>query len=389
MLFLRVARNAEAKDVGTHLEQIWILLQDLRDGKHAQLPDVSIPPSGLNILFAYGQNIFNISGVNSACPSALKVAKFRPPEPSGGGRILIESGIRYASHVSANPATEDIAIQLTADTPLAISRAILEIQLFLDGIRNPEESASITIVETYTGFNREDHRSWIDFHDGISNLKSGTERQSALEIDSEDAAIDGWTKGGSYLAFLRLAVDVTTWRSISLNAQELVVGRKKISGCAIADVNDDENVSVAGCPLTGTQTIMDGMQTQFFEPPRNPANIVKSSHVQRANHHGPPAEESSSRIFRQGYEFLETPASGRNLRAGLNFVSFQDTPQRLLFMLKQTGWLGGVNFGGADSLQTPELANLLTAYAAAFFICPPANADGSLPGRHLFFMADA
>jgi hypothetical protein len=67
------------------------------------------------------------------------------------------------------------------------------------------------------------------------------------------------------------------------------------------------------------------------------------------------------------------------LRAGLNFVSFQDTPARLLRMLTAGGWLGGVNFGG-DQQRRPELASLLTAYAAAIYFVPPVHAAEAFPG---------
>jgi hypothetical protein len=67
------------------------------------------------------------------------------------------------------------------------------------------------------------------------------------------------------------------------------------------------------------------------------------------------------------------------LRAGLNFVSFQDTPARLLRMLTAGGWLGGVNFGG-DQQRRPELASLLTAYPAAIYFVPPVHAAEAFPG---------
>jgi hypothetical protein len=108
---------------------------------------------------------------------------------------------------------------------------------------------------------------------------------------------------------------------------------------------------------------------------------VRASHVQRANHHQRPASDAGTRrIFRQGYEFLEWADGGPGFRAGLNFVSFQDTPGRLLRMLTAGGWLGDANFGG-DEERLPELASLLSVYGAGVYFVPPAAGAGeAFPG---------
>ena len=76
-------------------------------------------------------------------------------------------------------------------------------------------------------------------------------------------------------------------------------------------------------------------------------------------------------------------SSGRRrapgFRAGLNFVSFQDTPGRLLRMLTAGGWLGGVTFGG-DEARLPELASLLSVYGAGIYFAPPVVAGEAFPG---------
>ena len=107
---------------------------------------------------------------------------------------------------------------------------------------------------------------------------------------------------------------------------------------------------------------------------------MRRSHVQRANHHIRPASDfGSRRIFRQGYEFLEWAPEPPGFRAGLNFVSFQDTPARLLKMLTAGGWLGGTNFGGDEQAQ-PELASLLSVYGAGVYFVPPVVEGEPFPG---------
>jgi hypothetical protein len=43
---------------------------------------------------------------------------------------------------------------------------------------------------------------------------------------------------------------------------------------------------------------------------------------------------------------------------GLNFVRYQDTPDRLIFILKTIGWLGVVNLGGGAQQEPPGMEAL-------------------------------
>ena len=126
----------------------------------------------------------------------------------------------------------------------------------------------------------------------------------------------------------------------------------------------------------------------FREPAASAVQTVLDSHVQRANHHiGPIDRDVSARFYRQGYEFLEPPQPGRALLAGLNFVSFQDTLQRLFFVLTTPGWLGSTNFGGSS---TDHFADtLLSVYAAGVFFCPPVVAGERYPGQSIFVASSA
>ena len=65
--------------------------------------------------------------------------------------------------------------------------------------------------------------------------------------------------------------------------------------------------------------------------------------------------------------------------AGLNFVSFQDTPGRLLKMVTAGGWLGSTNFGG-DEAQHPQLAGLLSVLGAGVYFVAPVTAGEPFPG---------
>ncbi len=70
---------------------------------------------------------------------------------------------------------------------------------------------------------------------------------------------------------------------------------------------------------------------------------------------------------------------------GLNFVSFQDTPERLIGMIKTPGWFGDSNFGGAEELMPAGGLSLLTIEAAGFFLCPPVAKGEQFPGQTVFY----
>ncbi|MFF5522560.1 hypothetical protein [Streptomyces coeruleorubidus] len=88
-------------------------------------------------------------------------------------------------------------------------------------------------------------------------------------------------------------------------------------------------------------------------------------------------------MFRQGYEFFEPVAAAPGFRAGLNFVSFQDTPDRVLRVLTQRGWLGGVDFGGSPGPDGPA-GRLLSVRAGGTYLVPPVHPAAPYPGAEVF-----
>lgn len=385
MVFLRAEAGRSATEVGALLERLWSVLQRLKRGEVPDLPGHPVPSGDLTVLIGYGMKAFALPGAKREVPSNLGPEfRFRSPLPPGSP-LLRNSGLNYANDITANPATEEIALQFIANSQLAAHRAVVETWKVLFDHADPQTGAPpVTITGTFSGFQRDDGRSWIDFHDGVSNLVSGDERRSVVAVKPENAPEpkDEWTVGGSYLAFLRLGVDLPGWRRLSREEQEAVVGRDKLSGCAIARIDEQGHVVVGGCPAAGSEVIEKGNE-RFREPPRSDDPIVRRSHVQRANQHVPnPEQLNSLRVFRQGYEFLGDAEAG--LRMGLNFVSFQDTPQRLIRILTQDNWLGRTNFGGDPAAQPPTVPSLLTVRAAGIYFVPPRSDADALPGSSIF-----
>jgi Dyp-type peroxidase family len=385
LVFLRLNKEKNVTEIHQDINNLWSVCQKLKKGNIKDLPNVNLPPSGLSVLMGYGKNLFSIDGLNKTIPSDLEqFGGFRKPKANGGGKLLVGSGLSYSKKLYKNPATEDIVLQFIADTELAVSRCVVEIWKYIS-----DNDSDIEVSKFHKGFQREDQRSWIDFHDGISNMKSGDERFDAISIKPSTGS-DSWTELGTYLTFIRLSVNLKEWRDLSLPEQQIAVGRMKLTGCPIEKIEEGSATPNSGCPFTGTNSITDKIDGEyvnktFFEPPSTVDSTTRLSHVQRANQHrSPSSSRDSLRVFRQGYEFLEQTDEYPGFSAGLNFVSFQDTPERIQRMLTQPTWLGNTNFGGKEDKQNQKLDSLLEVLASGIYFVPPLSDIESFPGEQIF-----
>jgi len=372
LLLLNIVTDKSAADVDRLLQKLWETYGSLKAGKVPDLDGTEVKAGKLAVLLGCGRRAFEVDDhARGLRPAALKDVCFALPGDGGSIAVpdnslrdtgLRNSGIAYASDAKENPGDAAIAFQFTAETPLAVERAVVETWKV---IHDEGAGAALEIAAVYTGSKRDDDRSWLDFRDGTSNMKS-EERGKVILITADDGK--EWTNDGSYMAFIRLRIDLAVWRGLK-DSQEKLVGRTKIEGCPLAAVDQPE----PDCPR---------------EPVATKDGVLKNSHVQRANRHvGLPAERKSLRIYRQGYPFFEANAAAPGFRAGLNFVSFQESPWRLFRLLMDTDWLGTSNFGGLNgSMPTP----LITAYAAGMYLVPPRSPDAtSYPGRQVFNAAFA
>jgi deferrochelatase/peroxidase EfeB len=385
ILFLR-ARERAAQAVGESFAGLWDVYGELKLGRVPDLPGEQVEPGALTVLVGVGPNAFRLEGAGRPLPAGLgPEGQLLSPKAEGGGPLLRAGGIDYAPEVRENPATEEIVVQAIADSDLAVKRLVVETWKHLHDSADPETgSAPLELRTFYFGFQRDDFRSWIDFHDGVSNLRS-EDREDVIAIDPTRVEDEEWTFGGTYLAFIRLGVDLVAWRALDRREQEVLVGRDKLTGCPLVAMREDGTpVPLQGCPIEG-KPIGSKENDPIAEPPAVSDPRLVQSHVQRANHHVRPASDPSTRrVFRQGYEFLEWSEAAPGFRAGLNFVSFQDTSLRLTSMLTQPGWLGATNFGGDPESQPDSLRRLLTAYAAGIYLVPPETPGERFPGAAAF-----
>lgn len=190
---------------------------------------------------------------------------------------------------------------------------------------------------------------------------------------------------GTYLAFLRIGIDLAGWRSLPRATQELLVGRDKLSGAALVGTSRARDGTVL--PIAGPAPDLGARpedRTDWIDPPQTTDPLLEASHVHRANQNRASASAPGGlRMFRQGYDFLEDLGPSGPV-AGLNFVSFQSDLQTFHHVLHVPGWLGDVAFGGPANPGAGEPAEprFLEIRAGGLYAVPPRT--DPFPGADLF-----
>lgn len=392
LLQVNVLPGATPVQVHDALSQLWTMLDALRRGEVQDLrkelrpgdPDVVLEAGELQVLLGFGARLFD-GAIHSPPlvdpdekPRFLTAFDTRQP-------TMPFAKLKWRNHKDPrlhpkhpNSTQSDLALQVTGTSELAVNRAIVEVQKCIH-----DNDMPLHIANFFSGFRRDDKRSWIDFHDGINNMKPA-ERFVAMEVQNQDKA---WLRGGTYMSFLRIHVDIEAWRRIPRGFQELIVGRNKLTACPVEDTTQSDGQSnvqpvfQGGCPMSGH--LPDMMTTDFQKAPQPTDRIALAAHIFRSNlNRTGGAQAASSRIYRQGYEFLE-PSSEGGLLHGLNFVGFVRALKEFTDILDSAGWLGDANFGGLEtaSENEPPSIELMKLLHGCYYAVPPMGSP--FPGSNL------
>jgi Dyp-type peroxidase family len=366
--------------------RLWKMYGQLQKGI---IPDLGMKKSShhgnLTVLLGYGPKFFEINGLRKRKPAQLNEEwLFEDPE-LGGDPILSGVGLKYAEDVTSNDISKaQFVFQFIADTQLATNRPIVETWKLLRNIDADGSSAPMVMRRFFTGFNRPDGRGWLGFHDGVSNIRS-SERLKNIHIAKQDLkAEDQWTSSGTYMAFLRIAVDLNTWESIPIAEQEKIVGRQKKSGCPLIRIDErGNNVFAGGCPVIGTQEIIEKGNERFREyGPTQSGSTYRATAANPVKSHVGRMLKTQNRILRQGFEFLEAINNYPYFRVGLNFVSFQGSTEKIFRIIKYG--FDQVNFGGDPVNRIAGTDKLLSVRGAGIFLVPPFVRGEEFPGEVAF-----
>jgi deferrochelatase/peroxidase EfeB len=393
LIFLRISKSVRSSELAKDLSELWALYGELKRGKTKDLPINSKHSyhGNLSVLLGYGPKIFDgiVSGIKKNKPKDFIQEKgFKGPNILGGEPIVGGTSINFSKNIVKNHAVDEhIIIQFIADAEMFTNRAVVETWKHINNRK------ILNISKFYTGFKRMDQRGWLGFHEGIANINPN-ERLEAISINNSVSNQDKWLINGTYMAFIRFEIDLEKWVKQSLSEQELIIGRKKLTGCPITGVDKNGNpISDPNCPMPGTAEVIDEGNEQFRQHPKldekdfhryGKDKSLSTSHIYRVhkpNIH-PPSDYRSFRIFRQGYEFLESIEKYPGFQAGLNFVSFQNNPQKVMKILSLPEWLGR-SINTAYSKNTSILETFTTAQAAGIYLIPPFNKNELFPGNML------
>ena len=114
---------------------------------------------------------------------------------------------------------------------------------------------SVAVVDEVHGFKYFDDRDLLGFVDGTENPTAAA-ATAAVAVGPEDPGF----AGSSYVIVQKYVHDMPTWNALSVEAQELVVGRRKLSNVELPDDVKPSNSHVALNTIVGP----DGAQRQIL-----------------------------------------------------------------------------------------------------------------------------
>jgi putative iron-dependent peroxidase len=113
---------------------------------------------------------------------------------------------------------------------------------------------AVTAIDEVHGFRYFDERDLLGFVDGTEN-PVGAAAADAVFVDKEDPAF----AGGSYVIVQKYLHDLDGWNALSTEAQERIIGRKKLS-----NVELDDSVKPSSAHSALTTIVEDGKEIKIL-----------------------------------------------------------------------------------------------------------------------------
>jgi deferrochelatase/peroxidase EfeB len=299
---------------------------------------MGLGPARLTVTIGLGPSLFGAVGhdrfgLAGRYPSALA------PLPSFRGEAL-----------DAERSGGDLCIQACAEDPQVAFHAIHVLMRLANGAATLRWAQQGFGRTASTSRSQPTPRNLMGFRDGTDNIRA--EDSEAMDEFVWAQGPDGtpWMSGGSYLVARRIQILFDVWDATSLEGQERVIGREKLSGAPLGAENEYDPVDLA--------------DKSHGEP-----TIPADAHIRLAGPH----YNNGQRILRRGYSYLEPPeSSSGQIDAGLFFICFQRDPRRQFVPIQR-------RLAASDALNHHTLHT-----ASALFACPPGAKPGGFVGEGLF-----
>jgi len=299
---------------------------------------VGLGPAKLTITVGFGPSLFNSSGRDR-----FGLARRRPAASTELPAFRGES-------LDANRSGGDLCVQACAEDPQVAFHAIHVFTRLASGAATLRWSQEGFGRTSSTNRSQTTPRNLMGFKDGTDNIRS--EDTEAMDEFVWVQPSDGpaWMAGGSYLIARRIQILFDVWDATSLEGQERVIGRKKLSGAPLGGHEEYDHVDLSA--------------TSNGQP-----TIPSDAHIRLAS----PSENHDQRILRRGYSYSEPPEPGSGqIDAGLFFICFQRDPERQFIPIQR-------RLAASDALNHHTLHT-----ASAIFACPPGCKPGGFVGEGLF-----
>jgi porphyrinogen peroxidase len=147
------------------------------------------------------------------------------------------------------------AVATPGDLLFHIRAATMDLCWELASLVGGRLAGAATVVDEVHGFKYFDERDLLGFVDGTEN-PTGTAAEAAVTIGAEDPAFTG----GSYVIVQKYLHDMAAWDALTVEQQERVIGRAKLSNVEMSDDVKPSNSHVA----LNTIVEADGTQRQIL-----------------------------------------------------------------------------------------------------------------------------
>jgi deferrochelatase/peroxidase EfeB len=294
---------------------------------------LELGPARLTVTFGIGPGALERTGLTSRKPAELR------PLPSFQGDDL-------------EPARSggDLCVQACAEDPQVVFHAV--------HLLARVASSAAVLRWSQIGFGRTSStstsqktpRNLMGFKDGTANIRAEEEDAMNRFVWVKRGDGPAWMAGGTYLIVRRIRMLFDVWDTTTLEGQERVFGRYKVSGAPLGAAGEFDPIDLHA--------------TRNGEPV-----IPASAHIRLAS----PQYNAGQRILRRGYSYSEATEAGTGeIDAGLFFIAFQRSPSRQFVPIQRR-------------LAAEDALNHTTVHtSSAIFACPPGVTPGGFIGEGLF-----
>jgi deferrochelatase/peroxidase EfeB len=295
-------------------------------------------PSRLTITIGFGPSLFGAGGEDRFGLSRRRPGKLAPLPPFRGESL------------DPDRSGGDLCIQACAEDPQVSFHALHVLTRLASDVATLRWSQPGFGRTSSTSRSQSTPRNLMGFRDGTANIRAEDEEAMKEFVWAQSGDGPEWMSGGSYLIARRIQFLFDVWDATSLEGQERVIGRRKLSGAPLGSQDEydpvDLNARRGGEPL-----------------------IPAGAHVRLAS----PDFNDGQRILRRGYSYSEPtePGSGQ-IDAGLFFICFQRDPVKQFIPIQR-------RLAASDALNHHTLHT-----ASAIFACPPGCKPGGFVGEGLF-----